>query len=173
MYRRNLVILQKIKKLFDKKVTLWLLPFWTLILDCGFVSHKQHRAIRSSEVYNTWEYGFSQGIVTDSPKTIYLSGIVGWNPKRQLPDPNDFETQTIQIFENLKLLLKSENATLDDVLRLEVFIVGIDKSKLTTYSRISGQFFNSGHKPASTVIGVEALARESLLIEIQATASVR
>ncbi|MBM9500900.1 RidA family protein [Leptospira sp. 201903071] len=161
------------KKIINHAITLWMIPFWTLILDCGFVSHKQHRAIRSAEVYNTAEYGFSQGIITDSPKTIYLSGIVGWNKKRGLPDPNRFETQTIQIFENLKLLLKSENATLDDVLRLEVFIVGIDTNKLKEYSKISAQFFNSGHKPASTVIGVEALSREGLLIEIQATASIR
>ncbi|WP_162274117.1 RidA family protein [Leptospira tipperaryensis] len=132
-----------------------------------------NRAVRSSEVYSTSEFGFSQGIVTYSPRTIYLSGIVAWDQKRRLPEPDNFETQTTLIFENLKLLLKSEGASLDDVLRLEVFIVGIDPVKLSAYSKIAAKNFNSGHKPASTVVGVEALARKELMIEIQATASIR
>ncbi|MBM9579470.1 RidA family protein [Leptospira sp. 201903070] len=133
--------------------------------------NKPNRVIRSSEVYSTSEYGFSQGIVAYSPRTIYLSGIVAWDKNRRLREPDDFEMQTIQIFENLKLLLRSENATLNDVLRLEVFIVGIDSEKLKTYSKIAGENFSSGHKPASTVIGVERLARKELMIEIQVTAS--
>ncbi|TGM53370.1 RidA family protein [Leptospira adleri] len=167
------MFLQRIKKTFKNRFLFWVIPFGSYVFGCAFVSNMTNRTIRSPDVYNTSEYGFSQGIVTSAPRTIYFSGIVGWDQKRRLREPNDFEAQTIQIFENLKRLLESENATLNDVLRLEVFIVAIDPTKLKTYSKVVSEIFDSGHKPASTVVGVQALAREELTIEIQATASAR
>jgi 2-iminobutanoate/2-iminopropanoate deaminase len=58
---------------------------------------------------------------------------------------------------------------LDAVVKLTVYLT--DMSRLREYTRIKGEFF-TGKQPASTAVGVTALARPEMLIEVEAVAVV-
>jgi 2-iminobutanoate/2-iminopropanoate deaminase len=51
--------------------------------------------------------------------------------------------------------------------KLTIFLT--DMSKLRDYTRIKAEFF-SGGQPASTAVGVTALARPEMMVEVEAVA---
>lgn len=61
--------------------------------------------------------------VSGNAKTIYIGGQNAINPAGQLVGEDDFELQTKQVLENIKTALASENATFDDVIKLNIYIV--------------------------------------------------
>lgn len=64
-------------------------------------------------------------------------------------------------------MLEQSGATLADVVKLTVFLT--DMSTLPDYTRIKGTFFE-GDQPASTAVGVVALARPEMMVEVEALA---
>ncbi len=88
----------------------------------------------------------------------------------QLVGEGDFEAQTRQVFENLRTVLEQAGAALDAIVKLTVFLT--DMSKLRDYTRIKGEFM-SGDQPASSAVGVTALARPEMMVEVEAIAVLR
>ena len=71
------------------------------------------------------------------------------------------------MFENLRTVVEQAGATLDSVVKLTVFLT--DMINLRDYGRIKAEYF-TGEQPASTAVGVTALARPELMIEVEALA---
>jgi reactive intermediate/imine deaminase len=120
----------------------------------------------------TWQEraGFSQAWkVEDGRTVIFVSGQVSASADGQLAHDGDFAAQTRLVFENLRTVLNQAGATLDDVVKLGVFLT--DMARLPQYAAIKAEFFK-GAQPASTAVGVTSLARPGLLIEVEATAVV-
>jgi enamine deaminase RidA (YjgF/YER057c/UK114 family) len=118
----------------------------------------------------TWQdrRGFSQAWkVEDGRTVIFVSGQVSVSDDGQLAHEGDFAAQTRLVFENLRTVLNQAGATLDDVVRLGVFLT--DMARLPQYGAIKAEFFR-GPQPASTAVGVTSLAMSGLLIEVEATA---
>jgi 2-iminobutanoate/2-iminopropanoate deaminase len=63
--------------------------------------------------------------------------------------------------------VEQAGTTLESIVKLTVFLT--DMSKLRDYGRIKAEFFE-GEQPASSAVGVTALARPELLIEVEALA---
>jgi len=53
-------------------------------------------------------------------KTIYIGGQNAINSEGQLVGGDNFELQTKQALENIKIALASENATFNDVIKLNI-----------------------------------------------------
>jgi 2-iminobutanoate/2-iminopropanoate deaminase len=118
----------------------------------------------------TWQdhRGFSQAWkVEDGRTVIFVSGQVSVSDDGQLAHEGDFAAQTRLVFENLRAVLNQAGATLEHVVKLGVFLT--DMARLPQYGAIKAEFFK-GPQPASTAVGVTALARPELLIEVEATA---
>lgn len=121
---------------------------------------------------NPWQWqdraGFSQGWrVDDASSLVFVSGQAPISADGQLVGEGDFHAQARLVFENLRTVLEQAGATLDDVVKLTVFLT--DMSRLPDYTRIKGTFFR-GEQPASTAIGVTALARPEMMVEVEAIA---
>jgi enamine deaminase RidA (YjgF/YER057c/UK114 family) len=120
----------------------------------------------------TWQdqRGFSQAWKVDDGKTvIFVSGQVSVAADGQPLHPGDFEAQTRLVFENLRSVLEGAGASLADVVKLGVYLT--DMSRLPDFGRIKADFIK-GPQPASTAVGVSALALPAFLIEVEATAVV-
>jgi len=61
------------------------------------------------------------------------------------------------------------SADLDAIVKLTVYLT--DMSRLREYTRIKGEFF-TGEQPASTAVGITALARPEMMVEVEAFAVV-
>ena len=122
----------------------------------------------------TWQdkRGFSQGWMVEGARSlIIVSGQVAVDPDGRPvgTEPADFERQVRQVFENLRQVLAQAGASLDDIVKLNVYLT--DMSKVAEYGRIKAEYIKSP-QPASTAVGVTALAAAGLMIEVEATAAV-
>ena len=85
---------------------------------------------------------------------IFVSGQVGVNPATGKLAGGDIEAQTEQVFHNLKLVLAACNRTLDDAVRVGVYLT--DMSHFGRMNAIYAKHFNAPF-PARTTIAVAAL----------------
>lgn len=118
----------------------------------------------------TWQdqAGFAQAWRVDGAQSIvFVSGQAPIDGEGRLVGDGDFEAQTRQVFENLRTVLEEAGAGLDAIVKLTVFLT--DMSRLRDYTRIKGEFMSGDH-PASSAVGVTALARPEMLVEVEAIA---
>jgi enamine deaminase RidA (YjgF/YER057c/UK114 family) len=73
----------------------------------------------------------------------------------------------VQAFENLKSALAAVGATFDDVVKLNNYLIDIP-ANLGIYREVRDKYINVGQPPASTTIGIPALARPDALYEVEA-----
>lgn len=121
-----------------------------------------------------WPNAFSQ-IVTVSNSgmtTIYLSGQVSVDRNNNLIGENDLCKQAVQAFTNLELALESAGATTKDVVKINIYIKNYKPEDAATVGDAFRSAFPFENLPASTWLGVQSLAVEGLLIEIDAIAVV-
>lgn len=113
--------------------------------------------------------GYSHVVEVGPRRTIYVSGQIALNQAGQLVGSGDIKAQTRQVFENLKVALASSGASLDDVVKITVFMTDI--SQLPGFREVRDTYFTSA-PPASSLVEVKSLVRPDLLIEIEAVAVV-
>ncbi len=106
-------------------------------------------------------------------QTVYVSGEVALDSLGNLVGPGDLAAQARQAFENLDLVLQIAGAAPEDVVRLNVYVVGYKAGDLAVIREAGAAFFPQRNPPAGMVVGVAALPRDGLLIAVDATAIVR
>ena len=131
-----------------------------------------HEYLNPPELFPSLQYGFSQVVSATGGRTIYLSGQVGWDAQQQIVDPGDLRAQTWQALRNVQTALEAAGAGLSDVVSLRIYIVQEQLAHSKAISDGLKAFFVAEKAPASTWIGVAALANEDFLVEIEAVAQV-
>lgn len=109
---------------------------------------------------------YSQAIKADN--MIFTSGQLHFNPESGELIKGDIQKLTRQCLENVKAILEEAGASLDDVVKVSIFIT--DMSKFPLINEVYGQYFNN-HKPARSCIAVKDLPAGGE-IEIEAIAIV-
>lgn len=112
--------------------------------------------------------GFSQVVVveTTETKTLHISGQIG--------EGSNLELQTIATFKNLERLLKECDASFQDVVKMNTYIVNFyPEIDLPIFRKIRQEFLGRDNYPASTLVGVSVLGNRDWLIEIDAVAIVK
>ena len=104
---------------------------------------------------------------------VYVSGEVALDSLGHLVGPGDLDAQARQAFANLDLVLRIAGAAPEDVVKLDVYVVGFKPGDLTVIREAGGPFFPQRNPPAGIVLGVASLPREGLLIAVAATAIVK
>lgn len=99
---------------------------------------------------------------------LFISGQVArpLDGGRTLVGSNEYE-QAKQIFTRIKLICEGAGGSLDDVVKLTIFMVNIKNN--TGVWRARREFF-AGDFPASTLVEVRSLAGPETLVEIEAVA---
>ncbi len=103
--------------------------------------------------------------------TIYISGQVSADVDGNIVGVGDFEAQARQVFSNLRLALASVGADFSNVVKITTFIVNYTPDLREVYGAARAEATGDS-LPASTLIGVQALAMPEYLIEIEAVAVV-
>jgi 2-iminobutanoate/2-iminopropanoate deaminase len=121
-------------------------------------------------LFPSQQHGFSQIVTAQGKTTVYLSGQVGWDAKQQLGDRTDLESQAQRALENIEAAVNAAGGTRDDIVSLRIYIVGEHIHNRRAVREALLSFFPVDKLPASTSIGVTALASEDFLIELEAVA---
>lgn len=128
------------------------------------------KSINPPSVFRSLEHGFSQAVVTSGRRTLYVSGQTAWNSHRELIGGADLAGQARQAFANLQAVVEAAGGTLADVVFLRIYVVDYKPEKAVAVGSAFRDFFSGEVKPASTWVGVAALANPGFLIEVEATA---
>lgn len=103
-------------------------------------------------------------------KMVFISGQVAVDKEGKLVGPGDLKTQIRQAASNLKLALQAAGATTADLVKTNTYIVNYKQADYSALREARAELFPSGEPPASTLVGVTALAVDGLMVEMEAIA---
>jgi enamine deaminase RidA (YjgF/YER057c/UK114 family) len=114
--------------------------------------------------------GYSYVVEATGPnRVIFIAGQLGLDLDNKLVGaPGDFRAQAMKAVENLKLALASVGATINDVVKINNYLV--DMSHIGIFREVRDATFNMASPPASTTVAISQLARPGALFEIEAVA---
>jgi len=121
-----------------------------------------------------WEQTFSQIVVVShgTSKTVYLSGQVSVDENQNLIGEDDLRAQALRAFQNLEVALAAAGATTSDVVKLNIYVKDYKPEDAVAVGEALRKYFPQKNLPASTWLGVQSLAKEGFLIEVDAVAEV-
>ena len=94
--------------------------------------------------------------------TVYVSGQVGQG--------TDYRTQVESAFSSVLRRLEQAGASVHDVVKIRAFVKNLTSNRYATVAHVRDQTFPGGSWPASTVVGVQALAEEPFQVEVEVMA---
>jgi enamine deaminase RidA (YjgF/YER057c/UK114 family) len=110
--------------------------------------------------------------VEGAKKLVFVSGQVAIDKQGNLVGKGDLAAQVRQAAKNLADALAAAGATPEDIVKMNTYVVNYKPSDLSALREARGTIFRGGEPPASTLVGVTALAFDGLLVEIEAIAAV-
>ncbi len=121
-----------------------------------------------------WEQTFSQIVIvsTDASKTVYLSGQVSVDEHQNLIGEGDLRAQALRAFQNLEVALAAAGAKMTDVVKLNIYVKDYKPEDAAPVGEALRRYFPQKNLPASTWLGVQSLAKEGFMIEVDAVAVV-
>lgn len=96
---------------------------------------------------------------------IFTSGQIAIDPKTNSLVEGEIEVQTKQVLENLKAVLKAAGSSLDDAVKVTVFLA--DMNDFSKMNEVYAEYFKN--KPARSTVQVARLPKD-VKVEIDAIA---
>jgi enamine deaminase RidA (YjgF/YER057c/UK114 family) len=142
-----------------------LLTFASAILPAQVVEHINPPGMNKSPAYTQ--------VVTASPgKIVWVAGQVGENAKGELAG-KDLKSQLNQAWANVKIALEAAGASFKDVVKTTTYVKNYSPSMRPDIREARLRAMGNVEPPASTLVGVQSLATDEWLVEIEVTAVVR
>lgn len=133
------------------------------------MSERRHEAIMPDSLPaegaapSNYSYGVRAG------DTLHIAGMVAFAPDGSIVgEDGDIEAQIEQTFTNMKAVVEAAGGTMDDIVATTTYLVNTTDAPLVAQAR--HRWFTGPIPPTHTVVGVAALGRPTLLVEIEATA---
>ena len=116
---------------------------------------------------------FTHSVSVEGPaKIVYVSGQVSYDRDGFVIGKDDMRAQAEQVFKSLAHNLKAAGARWSDVVKLNGSMVGMNDDAVNLYREVRSRYLDPKQLPASTLIGVERLVHDDLLLEVEVIAAV-
>jgi enamine deaminase RidA (YjgF/YER057c/UK114 family) len=115
---------------------------------------------------------YSHVVVASGTRLVYTAGQLSVDEHGALVGAGDLGAQTMQAMRNVGLALAAAGATYADIVKITTYVVDYKPEYRAVINDARASFFGDGPRPASTLIGVAALALPEWLVEIEAVAVV-
>ena len=115
----------------------------------------------------TWADNVSHDIGVRVDDTMWVSGMVAFDPNGQIVGLGDMRAQADKTFANIAEVLALGGATLDDVVKITAWLTDMDQ--YAGYNDARAAAF-TGRLPASATVHSPRLVRDGLLVEVEALA---
>ena len=103
---------------------------------------------------------YSQAISVTNGRTVYLSGQIPLVPFTMEMISNNIDDQIKQVFENLNSVCIASGGSLNDIVKLNVFLT--DLSNFSKVNEIMASYFDEPY-PARAAVGIKELPRAALV----------
>lgn len=116
---------------------------------------------------------FTHTVAVQGPlKLVYVSGQVSYDRDGFVVGKGDMRAQAEQVFRSLAHNLKAAGAGWSDVVKLNGYMVRMDNDAVNLYREVRSRYLDAKNLPASTLVGVERLVHDDLLLEVEVIAAV-
>ncbi len=112
---------------------------------------------------------YSNCVRSDAGPLLWISGQVALDREGKMVGEGDLRAQAVQVLENIKAILAHSDATMDDIVKVTVYVTDI--RAFNDIADIREQYFPKDG-PSSVICEVSALAWPEFMIEIEAVAVV-
>lgn len=116
--------------------------------------------------------GYSHVVSTSGGRTVYVAGQISMDKDGNVVGKGDIRAQTRQVLDNVTAALAAAGATFKDVVKATTYVVNLKPDDLAPIREVRTEYYPAENPPASTLVGVTALAFPDLLIEIEVVAVV-
>ena len=113
---------------------------------------------------------YSHVVAASGTRTIYTAGQVAMDENGALVGAGDLAAQTTQVMHNVGRALAAAGASFADVVKITTYVVNYKPEHRVIVGKARAPFFAGMTPPASTLVGVAALAMPEWLVEIEAIA---
>ena len=114
---------------------------------------------------------YTHVVVATGIRLVFVAGQEPEDEWGNLVGAADLAAQAHQVFANLGRALAAAAARPEQVTKITIFVVNYSREQLPVIDEARAALFGD-HKPADTLVGVEALSRPEFLIEVEAVAVV-
>lgn len=123
-----------------------------------------HRLIRAPGLSEPISH-YSDAVVAG--KMVFVSGQAALDEDGNLVGRGDVVAQARQALDNMRRVLAAAGATLDDVVKVTVYLG--DRDDRAKVNEVRREYFKE-NRPASTLIEINRFAIDGMLVEIEAVA---
>lgn len=128
----------------------------------------QIETLEPETVVKPFKNRFSHGkLIPANAEWLYTAGQTGIDVDGTIGE--GIEAQADLAMRNLHNLVEDAGMSSDDVIKMTIYYV--DPAHLPTIVAARNKYFGENFRPASTAIGVSALARPALLVEVELVAA--
>ncbi len=113
---------------------------------------------------------YTPTVVASGGRTVYIAGQVAQDEKGEVVGRGDLLAQAEQVYRNLGLALKGAGATFNDLVKINVYVVNFRPEHRDLMSQVRARHVSKDNPPASTLVGVQALAKPEFLVEVEGIA---
>jgi reactive intermediate/imine deaminase len=113
----------------------------------------------SKQIISTADAPSAIGVYSQAVRvgnTLWVSGQIPLDPNTGQLVPGDIEAQVRRAFQNLKAIVLAGGATLDEVVKVSVFLT--DLSHFALVNQVMAEYFREPY-PARAAVGVASLPR--------------
>jgi enamine deaminase RidA (YjgF/YER057c/UK114 family) len=112
---------------------------------------------------------YTHVVIATGTRSVFVAGQEPEDERGNLVGAGDLAAQARQVFDNIGRALAAGGARPDQVTKITIFVVNYHREQLPVIDEARAALFGD-HKPADTLVGVEALSRPEFLIEVEAFA---
>jgi enamine deaminase RidA (YjgF/YER057c/UK114 family) len=116
--------------------------------------------------------GYTHVVAVTGGTTLYVSGQIALDGEGRLVGEGDLRAQAEQVFRNIEAALAAAGAAFADVVKLNFYILNYQPEDRFAIREVRDRYVDTDQPPASTLVGVQALAVDGLLLEVEAVAVV-
>lgn len=110
---------------------------------------------------------YSQGIVTEGGRLLFIAGQTAMDREGNVVGKGDIEKQAEQVFRNLGAVLTAAGGSFDNLVMTTTYLTDIQYRE--AYNKVRLKYYRTT-QPTSTLVAVKALAHDDLMIEIDGIA---
>lgn len=115
---------------------------------------------------------FTHTVAVEGAATlVFVSGQVSYDRDGAVVGKGDMRAQAEQVFASLAHNLKAAGATWPDVVKMNGYMVGMSAEAVNQYREVRARYLDPAAMPASTLVGVERLVHDDLLLEVEVIAA--
>lgn len=131
------------------------------------------QTIQPPNLFPSKPWGFSQVVISPAGRICHIAGQVAWNSK-QTCNAVGLEAQFRQALNHVFIGIEAAGGTPNDIQMLRIYIPNFKPgSDADVIAKVLVETFGTENPPASSWIGVQALAQPEYLVEVECVAIIK